>query len=133
MHSCPLLGPTPAPYAPTPTPFPLPPQVRDRATLYLYQLQEAPEGPGSVNPHWRIPAKGLEAALQGYLAGETDEPFDLVGGVGRSAALCALGVLGRVCCPPALRRSVVFLRRQGSLHSCRSHCRRELLPDTHQA
>ncbi|EFN55078.1 hypothetical protein CHLNCDRAFT_31542 [Chlorella variabilis] len=52
--------------------------VRDRATLYLYQLQEAPEGPESVDPHWRIPAKGLEAALQAYLASpDQEEPFDL--------------------------------------------------------
>jgi hypothetical protein len=54
-------------------------QVRDRATLYLYQLQRAAEGPDSVDPHWRIPAKGLEAALARYLAApDTDQPFDLV-------------------------------------------------------
>lgn len=56
--------------------------MRDRATLYLYQLQESPEGPTSVNPNWRIPAKGLEAALTAYLEGPTDEAFDLVRGWG---------------------------------------------------
>lgn len=52
-------------------------EVRDRATLYLYQLQHSPEGPTSVNPQWRIPAKGLELALQSYLGADTDQPFDL--------------------------------------------------------
>lgn len=53
-------------------------EVRDRATLYLYQLQRAPAGPESVDPHWRIPAKGLEAALAAYLEGaDTEQPFDL--------------------------------------------------------
>jgi hypothetical protein len=53
--------------------------VRDRATLYLYQLEKAPQGPESVDPHWRIPARGLEAALQQYLASpDTKQPFDLV-------------------------------------------------------
>lgn len=57
------------------------PQVRDRATLYLYQLQRAPQGPESVDPQWRIPAKGLEAALAAYLEQpDTEQPFDLVGG-----------------------------------------------------
>ncbi|GAB4819163.1 hypothetical protein N2152v2_006209 [Parachlorella kessleri] len=52
-------------------------EVRDRATLYLHQLQGAGAAATSVRPHWRIPAKGLEAALQGYLAGDSGEPFDL--------------------------------------------------------
>ncbi|KAL4437499.1 hypothetical protein ABPG77_003480 [Micractinium sp. CCAP 211/92] len=53
-------------------------EVRDRATLYLYQLQRAPQGPESVDPQWRIPAKGLEAALAAYLEQpETEQPFDL--------------------------------------------------------
>jgi coatomer protein complex subunit gamma len=53
-------------------------EVRDRATLYLYQLQRAPQGADSVDPQWRIPAKGLEAALQQYLdAADQDQPFDL--------------------------------------------------------
>lgn len=53
-------------------------EVRDRATLYLYQLEKAPQGPESVDPHWRIPARGLEAALQQYLASpDTEQPFDL--------------------------------------------------------
>lgn len=53
--------------------------MRDRATLYLYQLQRSPAGPESVDPHWRIPAKGLEAALASYLQQEdTSAPFDLV-------------------------------------------------------
>ena len=69
-------------------------QVRDRATLYLYQLQRAAEGPDSVDPHWRIPAKGLEAALARYLAApDTDQPFDLVSqrsaDVGGAALLAA--------------------------------------------
>lgn len=68
---------------PSPTPIHLPtptPQVRDRATLYLYQLQRAPQGPESVDPQWRIPAKGLEAALAAYLEQpDTEQPFDLVG------------------------------------------------------
>lgn len=71
--------------APAPCPPCLPPplcpapQVRDRATLYLYQLQRAPQGPESVDPQWRIPAKGLEAALAAYLQQpDTEQPFDLV-------------------------------------------------------
>lgn len=62
--------------------------MRDRATLYLYQLQRAPAAGDSVDPQWRIPAKGLEAALQQYLdAPDQDQPFDLVG-VRRCATLC---------------------------------------------
>ena len=85
-----------------PDPHLLPPwpplllQVRDRATLYLYQLQSAPEGPQSVDPHWRIPAKGLEAALASYLAQpDTPEPFDLV----RACCVTCVwqGVLSRAC------------------------------------
>lgn len=69
-HACP----PPSPYLPCPAR-----QVRDRATLYLYQLTRAPAGPASVDPAWRIPAKGLEVALAGYLAqADTEEPFDLV-------------------------------------------------------
>lgn len=68
-------------------PWPLflsPAQVRDRATLYLYQLQHAPQGPDSVDPHWRIPARALDDALTAYLAQpDTEQPFDLVGLVGR--------------------------------------------------
>ncbi len=66
---------------PAPPRCPPPPlQVRDRATLYLYQLQHAPQGPDSVDPHWRIPARALDEALQAYLAQpETEQPFDLVG------------------------------------------------------
>lgn len=65
-------------------PFLSPAQVRDRATLYLYQLQHAPQGPDSVDPHWRIPARALDDALTAYLAQpDTEQPFDLVGLVGR--------------------------------------------------
>lgn len=53
-------------------------EVRDRATLYLYQLQHAPQGPDSVDPHWRIPARALDDALTAYLAQpDTEQPFDL--------------------------------------------------------
>ena len=59
-------------------------EVRDRATLYLSQLQQAPQenplvpGSGVINPDWNIPAKALEAKLQEYLeADETEEGFDL--------------------------------------------------------
>ena len=65
------------------------PQVRDRATLYLYQLTRAPEGPESLDPHWRIPAKGLEAALAAYLEQpDPEQPFDLVGGRGAWGSVC---------------------------------------------
>ena len=54
-------------------------------------LQQAAEGPESVDPHWRIPARGLEAALAQYLAApDTDQPFDLV-----SSQRCLAGSRGR--------------------------------------
>ena len=61
-------------------PPPPPPQVRDRANLYLHQLEAAaPDTPAGVDPAWRVPSRGLEAALQQYLdGGDMAEPFDLV-------------------------------------------------------
>jgi hypothetical protein len=53
-------------------------QVRDRATLYLHQLQGEAGGPSAVVADWNIPFKNLEKALQGYLEGPCEAAFDLV-------------------------------------------------------
>lgn len=54
-------------------------QVRDRATLYITQLQEADGQPVPPPAPWNISSRSLEAALQAYLAdGGQSAPFDLV-------------------------------------------------------
>ena len=54
-------------------------QVRDRATLYITQLQEADGQPVPQPAPWNISSKSLEAALQAYLEdGGQLAPFDLV-------------------------------------------------------
>ena len=53
-------------------------QVRDRATLYLEQLDGEAGGPGAITANWTLSAKNLEAALQTYLEGPAEAPFDLV-------------------------------------------------------
>lgn len=52
-------------------------EVRDRAILHLQELDEVSEEP-IIIPDWRLSSKGLEAALQRYLDGDTTETFDLV-------------------------------------------------------
>ena len=53
--------------------------MRDRATLYITQLQEADGQPVPQPPPWTVSSKNLEAALQAYLSeGATSAPFDLV-------------------------------------------------------
>lgn len=66
-------------------------EVRDRATLYLAELETASlvaavdeeedvtANSGTIiDPRWQIPARGLETKLKEYLENEnTDEPFDL--------------------------------------------------------
>ena len=57
-------------------------QVRDRATLYITQLQEADGQPVPQPAPWNISSKSLEAALQAYLEdGGQSAPFDLVRGL----------------------------------------------------
>lgn len=52
--------------------------MRDRATLYVEQLSGKAGGVGAlVEKAPRLPLKNLEAALQIYLAGSTEVPFDL--------------------------------------------------------
>jgi len=53
--------------------------VRDRATLYLEQLGGSAGGTAAITAPWRLPGANLEPALQAYLDGPTDTPFDLVG------------------------------------------------------
>jgi hypothetical protein len=53
-------------------------QVRDRATLYLAELDGLAGGPEAIDVHWTIPAKNLEKSLREYLENGTDAPFDLV-------------------------------------------------------
>ena len=52
--------------------------MRDRATLYVEQLGGKAGGiEAIVEKPERLPLKNLETALQEYLAGSTDDPFDL--------------------------------------------------------
>lgn len=53
-------------------------QVRDRATLYLAELDGHAGGPEAIDVQWSIPAKNLESSLRAYLDNGTDAPFDLV-------------------------------------------------------
>ena len=51
--------------------------MRDRATLYVEQLSGKAGGVEAlVQPTARLPLKNLETALQEYLAGPTDKPFN---------------------------------------------------------
>mmetsp|Transcript_28720 Transcript_28720/g.80856 ORF Transcript_28720/g.80856 Transcript_28720/m.80856 type:complete len:893 (+) Transcript_28720:167-2845(+) len=52
-------------------------EVRDRATLYLNQLQGLAGGPTRIRNHMHLPLKNLETTLKSYSANPTDEPFDL--------------------------------------------------------
>lgn len=53
-------------------------QVRDRATLYLAELDGHAGGPQAIDVQWNIPPKNLEKSLRAYLENGTDAPFDLV-------------------------------------------------------
>lgn len=54
------------------------PQVRDRATLYLKQLDGVAGGPDAICRPWPVPGSNLEVALHSYMDGPTDAPFLLV-------------------------------------------------------
>lgn len=53
-------------------------EVRDRATLYLKQLEGLAGGPESVRNHLHLPLRNLEATLKAYVSNPSDDPFDLV-------------------------------------------------------
>jgi len=53
-------------------------QVRDRATLYLSQLEGGGSGEEAVQPQWDVPFKNLEASLRAYLQNGAQHAFDLV-------------------------------------------------------
>lgn len=52
-------------------------EVRDRATLYLAQLDGLAGGPEAVEVHMDTNLVALERSLKEYLSGPTDRPFDL--------------------------------------------------------
>lgn len=52
-------------------------EVRDRATLYLSQLNGSGGGEEAVQPQWDVPAKNLEASLRAYLQNGAQQAFDL--------------------------------------------------------
>ncbi|GMH35804.1 hypothetical protein BSKO_03672 [Bryopsis sp. KO-2023] len=52
-------------------------EVRDRATLCVEQLTGSAGGPEKLAPRENFPLKNLEKALEQYLQGSTDQPFDL--------------------------------------------------------
>lgn len=52
--------------------------MRDRATLYLAELDGHAGGPDAIDVKWTIPAKNLEKSLRQYLDNGTDTPFNLV-------------------------------------------------------
>jgi hypothetical protein len=52
--------------------------VRDRATLYLSQLEGGASGEEAVQPQWDVPSKNLEASLRAYLQNGAQQAFDLV-------------------------------------------------------
>lgn len=52
--------------------------MRDRATLYLKQLDGGAGGPEAISKPWPVPATNLEKSLHSYLDGPTDAPFLLV-------------------------------------------------------
>ena len=53
-------------------------QVRDRATLYLAELDGKAGGLEAVDVQWDIPARNLEKSLRAYLDNGAEAPFDLV-------------------------------------------------------
>jgi hypothetical protein len=53
-------------------------QVRDRATLYLAQLNGLVGGPEAVEVHMDANLVALERCLKEYITGPTDRAFDLV-------------------------------------------------------
>ncbi len=52
--------------------------MRDRATLYLKQLDGVAGGPDAICRPWPVPGSNLEVALHSYMDGPTDAPFLLV-------------------------------------------------------
>ncbi|KAK9828743.1 hypothetical protein WJX72_001875 [[Myrmecia] bisecta] len=52
-------------------------EVRDRATLYLQQLEGQAGGLDAVDVKWNIPAKNLEQGLKKYMENGFQKPFDL--------------------------------------------------------
>jgi hypothetical protein len=52
-------------------------QVRDRCALYLAHLEGRAGAPEMVVPKLDVPLSNLEKALQDYLAGPMDAPFDV--------------------------------------------------------
>ena len=46
-------------------------QVRDRATLYLAELDGHAGGPQAIDVQWNIPPKNLEKSLRAYLENGT--------------------------------------------------------------
>ncbi len=53
-------------------------QVRDRATLYLEQLEGRAGGFDAITVDGLVSAKNLESSLLQYLEGPLDAPFDVV-------------------------------------------------------
>jgi hypothetical protein len=80
-------------------------QVRDRATLYLAELDGHAGGPQAIDVQWNIPPKNLEKSLRAYLENGTDAPFDLV------SPLAAL-IIQLLACNILLR--LAMLRNQTS-------------------
>jgi hypothetical protein len=88
-------------------------QVRDRCTLYLAHLEGKAGVPDMVVPRLDVPLANLEKALQEYLAGTMDAPFN-IDAVDRTVeepavpvyvpaqpapcAACVCCVLDAVCC-----------------------------------
>lgn len=62
--------------------------MRDRATLYLAELDGHAGGPQAIDVQWAIPPKNLEKSLRAYLENGTDAPFDLVGPLLITCFLC---------------------------------------------
>ena len=52
--------------------------MRDRATLYLEQLEGRAGGFDAITADGRLSAKNLESSLLQYLEGPLDAPFDVV-------------------------------------------------------
>lgn len=53
-------------------------KVRDRATIFIEQLTGSAGGVSEVTMQPSFPLKNLEAALEEYLKGPMDQPFDVV-------------------------------------------------------
>eukprot|EP00951_Prasinocladus_malaysianus_P004619 scaffold32534_cov33-Prasinocladus_malaysianus.AAC.2 len=88
-------------------------EVRDRATLYMRQLQGGAGGVGKVRPHMRLPLKNLENCLKSYAANPSSTAFDLA--VRPAAALPKLILLCIGCThqsrPPVFPSDVCVLAR----------------------